>query len=90
MRYPVLALLAAKPAHGYELKQAFDERFGGVWPPINVGQIYNTLSALERDGLVSGESVRQRGAPRRRVYEITEEGRRALADWVEAPSPSPT
>ena len=89
MRYPVLALLAAKPAHGYELKQAFDDRFGAVWPPINVGQIYNTLSALERDGLVQSENVRQRGAPRRRVYEITGEGRAALEEWVEAPSASP-
>ena len=90
MRYPLLALLASKPAHGYELKQAFDDRFGAVWPPINVGQIYNTLSALERDGFVQSENVRQRGAPRRHVYEITDEGRAALEEWVEAPSASPT
>ena len=90
MRYPILALLAEKPAHGYELKQAFDNRFGAVWPPINVGQIYNTLSALERDNLVRSEEVPQRGAPSRHVYELTDEGRTALEDWVKAPSASPT
>jgi DNA-binding PadR family transcriptional regulator len=90
MRYPILALLAEKPAHGYELKQAFDDRFGAVWPPINVGQIYNTLSALERHALVKSEDVPQRGAPPRRVYELTDEGRRSLDEWVTAPSSNPT
>ena len=90
MRYPILALLAERPAHGYELKQAFDDRFGAVWPPINVGQIYNTLSALERDSLVRSEEVPQRGAPRRRVYELTDEGRTTFEAWVTAPSANPT
>jgi DNA-binding PadR family transcriptional regulator len=89
MRYPILALLAEKPAHGYELKQAFDERFGAVWPPINAGQIYNTLAALERDDLVVARDVPQRGAPPRRVYELTEEGRTAFENWVREPSTSP-
>ena len=89
MRYPILALLAEKPAHGYELKQAFDERFGAVWPPINAGQIYNTLAALERDNLVISRDEPQRGAPPRRVYELTEQGRAAFDSWVSEPSASP-
>ncbi|HEY33215.1 MAG TPA: helix-turn-helix transcriptional regulator [Dehalococcoidia bacterium] len=90
MRYPILALLSEKPAHGYELKQIFDNRFGAVWPPINVGQIYNTLSALERDDLVQGKEVPQRGSPSRRVYELTEKGRVELEEWLEETSDSPT
>jgi len=89
MRYPILALLAEKPAHGYELKQIFDNRFGAIWPPINVGQIYNTLSALERDDLVQSKEVPQRGSPSRRVYELTEKGRVALAEWLAETSDSP-
>jgi DNA-binding PadR family transcriptional regulator len=90
MRYPILALLAEKPAHGYELKQIFDNRFGAIWPPINVGQIYNTLSALERDDLVQGKEVPQRGSPSRRVYELTEKGRVTLEEWLEETSDNPT
>jgi DNA-binding PadR family transcriptional regulator len=89
VRYPILALLADQPAHGYELKQAFDDRFGAVWPPINAGQIYNTLAALERDNLVRGQDVPQRGAPSRRVYELTDEGRAAFEGWIREPSASP-
>jgi len=90
MRYPILALLANKPAHGYELKQIFDSRFGTIWPPINAGQIYNTLSALERDNLVQSKEVPQRGSPSRRVYELTQKGRIMLEEWLEETSESPT
>jgi DNA-binding PadR family transcriptional regulator len=90
MRYPILALLAEKPAHGYELKQIFDNRFGAVWPPINAGQIYNTLSALERDDLVQSKEVPQRGSPSKRVYELTEKGRVTLEEWLKETSDSPT
>ncbi len=89
MRYPILALLAEKPAHGYELKQIFDNRFGAIWPPINVGQIYNTLSALERDDLVQSKEVPQRGSPSRRVYELTKKGRAMLQEWLEETTDSP-
>jgi DNA-binding PadR family transcriptional regulator len=87
MRYPFLALLASGPAHGYELRQAFEERFGGLLPPINAGQIYTTLARLERDGLVSADDVAQNGRPNKRVYELTDGGRSALAAWVAAPAP---
>jgi DNA-binding PadR family transcriptional regulator len=87
MRYPFLALLASGPAHGYELKQAFEERFGRLLPPLNAGQIYTTLARLERDGLVSADDVAQNGRPNKRVYELTDGGRAALAEWVAAPAP---
>ena len=37
--------------HGYQLRAAFEESTGGTWP-LNIGQVYTTLSRLERDGLV--------------------------------------
>jgi DNA-binding PadR family transcriptional regulator len=86
MRYAFLALLAKQPAHGYELKQAFDTAFGPGWPPLNFGQIYTTLSRLERDNLVRSRDVPQEGRPDKRVYELTQEGKQALQEWVEAPT----
>jgi DNA-binding PadR family transcriptional regulator len=88
VRYPFLALLAAGPAHGYELKQALERRFGSVLPPLNAGQVYTTLARLERDGLVRGGEVEDdtRG---KRVYEITASGREALSEWIEKPTPGP-
>ena len=88
MRFPLLALLATGPAHGYELKQALEQRFGSVLPPLNAGQIYTTLSRLERDGLVDDDAVSQNGRPNKRVYRLTEDGHAELARWVADSTPA--
>jgi DNA-binding PadR family transcriptional regulator len=89
MRNALLALLAKEPAHGYELKLALEETFGDAWPPTNIGQIYTTLGRLERDGLVRSVHVAQEHRPDKRVYEVTEEGRHELDDWIATPTPGP-
>ena len=86
MRHAVLALLADEPAHGYEIKRALEERFGTVVAPLNAGQVYTTLQRLQRDELVADDAVAQRGRPDKRVYRLTEAGRRALEEWLGAPS----
>ena len=89
MKYPILALVSVGYAHGYEIKRALDEQFSEVWPAINVGQIYTTLSRLERDGLVESEQVSQSGRPNKKDYRLTDEGRQALENWVDDSSSSP-
>ena len=84
MRELFLALLSGDRAHGYELKQSLEQEFGELLPALNAGQIYTTLARLERDGLVVGQTVPgdSRG---KRVYELTDAGREALAAWIELP-----
>ena len=86
MKYPLLALLEDGPAHGYELKAGFEERYGEAWPAVNIGQVYSTLQRHERDGYVTVEVVPQAGRPDKKVYHLTEEGRVALREWLEAPA----
>jgi DNA-binding PadR family transcriptional regulator len=86
MRSLFLALLADESRYGYEIKQALEQEFGESLPALNAGQIYSTLARLERDGLVVGQSV-DGDNRRKRVYELTESGRAALADWIETPVP---
>jgi DNA-binding PadR family transcriptional regulator len=84
MRELFLALLSAEHAHGYELKQSLEQEFGDLLPALNAGQIYMTLGRLERDGLIVGRAVPgdSRG---KRVYELTDAGRKALAAWIDEP-----
>jgi DNA-binding PadR family transcriptional regulator len=89
VRLPLLALLAAGPAHGYELKQALEKLLGAAYPQPNVGQIYVTLGRLEKSGLIEGEDVTQSTRPNKRIYRLTEAGREAVLAWFEEPTDEP-
>lgn len=67
--------------YGYQLRVAFEESTGGTWP-LNIGQIYTTLSRLERDGLVHALPESDGG---QRPYEITDAGRADVAVWFATP-----
>ncbi len=60
VRQSLLAILDQGPCYGYQLRAEFDRRTGSTWP-LNVGQIYNTLDRLERDGLVAKGEVDEHG-----------------------------
>ncbi len=81
VRQSLLAILDQGPCYGYQLRHEFDRRTGSTWP-LNVGQIYNTLERLERDGLVIRADPDDRG----HVYwQITDAGREEVAAWLSSP-----
>jgi DNA-binding PadR family transcriptional regulator len=81
VKYGLLALLERGPMHGYQLRVAFEESTGGTWP-LNIGQVYTTLSRLERDELVGPLPKSEEG---QRPYRITDAGRAELALWFTTP-----
>lgn len=81
VRQSLLAILDQGPCYGYQLRHEFDRRTGSTWP-LNVGQIYNTLERLERDGLVQRGDTDERG----HVYwRITDAGSAEVAQWLSSP-----
>lgn len=70
----ILALLAEKPAHGYELIKIIEERSEGFYTP-SPGVIYPALTYLEE---VGHTSVAQDGG--RKLYSITPQGEAYLAE----------
>ena len=86
LRFGILGLLAEEPLHGYEVKQRFEDMFGGAWD-LNIGSVYQVLQRLERDGLV--EPVGERGDRGRQSYRTTSAGISALQEWLEDPSWQP-
>ena len=81
VRQALLALLEQGPMYGYQLRSEFELRTGSTWP-LNVGQVYTTLTRLERDGLVSAAGADVEGHV---VYRVTEEGREEVATWFTTP-----
>jgi DNA-binding PadR family transcriptional regulator len=86
LHHAVLALLAAKPAHGYELKGSFEQAVGDQWGGLNIGHLYQVLDRLARDGLISSDRQPQPVKPDRLVHRITPAGREELDRWLNEPS----
>jgi DNA-binding PadR family transcriptional regulator len=82
VRYGLLALLGREPMHGYQLRAEFERSTGTTWP-LNIGQVYSTLSRLSRDGLV--EETGLSDEPGKVVYRLTDAGRTALTTWFTTP-----
>lgn len=81
VRQSLLAILDQGPCYGYQLRAEFDRRTGSTWP-LNVGQIYNTLERLERDGLVERDDADDQGHV---FWRITDAGRAEVASWLASP-----
>ncbi len=80
----LLALVAAEPAHGYELIERLRDQSGGRFD-LPEGTIYPALHRLERTGLIASSEQVVSGR-RRRVYSATRRGTASLrerrADWA--------
>jgi DNA-binding PadR family transcriptional regulator len=75
LRLMLLALIAEKPRHGYELIKEIEQKFGGAYSP-SPGSIYPTLTLLEEMDHV--RAVTSEGA--RKLFEITDQGRAFLEE----------
>lgn len=71
IRAAILALLAERPMHGYQLIHEIEERSGGAWKP-SAGSVYPTLQLLADEGLVVADE-----ADGRKVHSLTDSGRAA-------------
>ena len=77
----LLAVLQARPAHGYAIIEAMRQRSGGTFD-LPEGTVYPALHRLERAGLLASRWSSETGR-RRRVYELTDQGRAVLQDYQE-------
>lgn len=83
IKHGLLALLREDAKYGYQLRGEFEAATGATWP-LNIGQVYTTLTRLERDGLVRSATGEGDGDGRS-MYEITDAGRAELTSWFETP-----
>jgi DNA-binding PadR family transcriptional regulator len=74
LRFVILQLISEKPSYGYEIIKSIQERLGGMYAP-SPGVVYPMLTMLEEMGHATVVSE----GPRK-LYTITEEGSKALAE----------
>jgi len=74
-----LGILSTREASGYEIKKDIEEGLFSNFIDASYGSIYPALTQLAAEGLVTVRAENQTGKPDKKVYSITEAGRRALA-----------
>jgi PadR family transcriptional regulator, regulatory protein AphA len=85
--FAILGLLAVRPWSTYELTRQMDRSLGRIWPRAQ-SKLYEEPKKLVEHGLATAATERV-GKRRRTVYTITEQGRQALADWLQEPGAGP-
>src|ERR1700759_2411860 len=82
VREVLLALLAGEASHGYQIKARLALALGPLAGALNDGQVYVTLTRLEKAGLVDSHRVGQTDRPDRKVYSLTPKGRERVDTWL--------
>ncbi|MFD0695632.1 helix-turn-helix transcriptional regulator [Paenibacillus sp. GCM10027628] len=80
----ILGILMKQSRSGYDIKHLLESVFSYFYN-ASYGTIYPTLSKLEKDGLITKESVLQEGRPNKNIYSITDEGRKHFRTYMYSP-----
>ncbi|WP_286930127.1 MULTISPECIES: PadR family transcriptional regulator [Aeromicrobium] len=76
----VLAILAARPAYGYEITSGLRDQ---GFTDIAEGTVYALLIRIEKRGLVDVEKVPSEKGPPRKVYSLNAQGQQYLDEFWE-------
>lgn len=81
LAHAILVLLINKPYSGYDLAKDFDSSLNFFWRATHQ-QIYRELAKLEKQGWVKFEIISQESRPDKKLYSITELGKKNLIEWL--------
>jgi PadR family transcriptional regulator PadR len=75
----ILSLVEVRARHGYDIAQLIEQRSEGA-VTFHAASLYPLLYKLEKRGWIEGRWTEKAGERRRRVYKITREGKKVLAE----------
>ncbi|WP_198659110.1 PadR family transcriptional regulator [Nocardiopsis sp. FIRDI 009] len=84
LRNAVMAALLEGEASGYDLAKGFDASVANFWT-ATPQQLYRELDRMEAEGLVRARVVHQEKRPNKRLFSLTDAGRRALREFTATP-----
>ena len=86
LKYAILGLINRKPLTGYDITKEFNNGLVNFWYAKH-SQIYPELKKLTDEGLISYEIIIQGEKLEKKLYTITDNGRKALQKWLEKDDP---
>ncbi|MGB2694782.1 MAG: PadR family transcriptional regulator [Dehalococcoidia bacterium] len=88
LRFVLMGLLSEQPDTGYGLKRRLRVGLSHIWEaPLQ--QIYSELAHLHADGCLGIDLVDQAHRLPKKVYSVTDDGRRELISWLRRPDDGP-
>ncbi|MDQ0208665.1 PadR family transcriptional regulator [Alkalicoccobacillus murimartini] len=81
LQYALLGIISKKPATGYDVVRIFKEQMVYFWNSTH-SQIYTELHKMETKGLIHHELVIQHTSPNKKIYSLTDQGRKDLVQWA--------
>jgi len=82
--YVVLGALMSGARHGYEIMQFLGSALEATWR-VSTSQLYVLLKRLEEEGCLESSPESQGTRPPKRVFSLTDKGRKAFLGWLSAP-----
>lgn len=86
----ILGLLSWRPFSGYELGKYLEREGRFIRTNVHLSQIYRVLARMVDSGWVYYEVSVNDGRPDSKIYRLTEDGERALLEWVATPYVPPS
>lgn len=86
LKYAILGLINRKPITGYDITKEFNNSLVNFWYAKH-SQIYPELKRLTDEGLISFDTIIQGEKLEKKLYTITDDGRKALQKWLEKDDP---
>ena len=74
----ILSLVEVRARHGYDIAQLIEQRSGGTLT-FHAASLYPLLYKLEKRGWIEGRWMERAGQRRKRVYKLTRDGKKILA-----------
>ncbi|KMK76525.1 PadR family transcriptional regulator [Alkalihalobacillus pseudalcaliphilus] len=81
LRYALLGIISKKPITGYDVVRIFKQQMIYFWNSTH-SQIYTELHKMENDNLIEHELVIQGTSPNKKVYSLTDSGKKDLIRWA--------
>src|SRR5215510_6189840 len=84
-RYLILGLLMESPMSGYDIKKRVHSALGAA-TQASYGTLYPMLHKLLAEDAVEVQEIEQQGRPSKKIYRITERGKREVQMWLKQPA----
>ncbi|MDV2884649.1 PadR family transcriptional regulator [Alkalihalophilus pseudofirmus] len=81
LRYALLGIISKKPVTGYDVVRIFKQQMVYFWSSTH-SQIYTELHKMEKEDLIEHELVIQGTSPNKKVYHLTDSGKKDLIRWA--------